>query len=515
MSKLPDYAKIHTALGSNSLVKSAMTTIPKLTGNEDYINWSNHLVAALRYCGIEKILTGDWAEPSVTTNDVDSERNALEWKALDAWISLHLNLSDSVHGQVRHLATSNDKWKELKKLFKPTSATSITLHLTSIVNVRFDESTKFEDFVASKCEHNRLLGELGGKSLPDSYIAILIRSGLPDHLKQTVAHIPDNTITTDQIVDIIRSRQQESMINTMQSSSSDTALLGHHNRSKQKKHDFQPCKTPGCPKLSTHPTQNCWAPGGPKHDPNRQRKSNRRNKERANKVDDDDDDDDGSTTSMNIRIDRSFIAKSDSGLFYVSPPEPSTSSSASQAYLAKGSAPIIIDSGTTSHIHNERSDFNSLDKDDVNNITGFGDGAISSSGCGTATLWTKSPGRKGSVNRITLNKAMFVPSSNISLLSVSRFDKAGCRVEFANRRCTISDMKTNETILVGTMRKNLYYLDNVIPDAATEVPMKVYHTTNSEITLDLMHRRLGHLNMRAVKQLFKKNIVRATRTLNS
>ena len=508
-STTPDYAKLHASLGASGLVKSAIMTIPKLTGNEDYINWSDQAIAVLKYCGIDKILTGEWAEPAVVQADKDSERNAQEWKSLDAWISLHLNLSDAVRSQVRHLATSHEKWAELKKLFKPTSATSITLHLTSIVNVRFDESTKFEDFVASKCEHNRLLGELGGKSLPDSYIAILIRSGLPEHLKQTIAHIPDDTITTDQIVNIIRSRQQESMINNMQSSPSDTALLGHYNKTKQKKRDFQPCKTPGCPKPSTHPTQNCWAPGGPKHDPNRQRKSNRRNKERAHKVDDDDDDDDdGSTTSMNIRIDRSFIAKSDSGLLYVSPPEPSTSLSASQAYLAKGSAPIIIDSGTTSHIHNERSDFNSLDKDDVNNITGFGDGAISSSGRGTATLWTKSPGRKGSVNRITLNKAMFVPSSNVSLLSVSRFDKAGCRVEFVNGRCTISDMKTNETILVGTMRKNLYYLDNVIPDAAMEVPTKVYHTTNSEITLDLMHRRLGHLNMRAVKQLFKKNMVR-------
>jgi len=221
----------------------------------------------------------------------------------------------------------------------------------------------------NKCEHNRLLRELGGKSLPDSYIAILICSGLPEHLKQSIAHIPDNTITTDQIVNIIRSRQQESMINTMQASPSDNALLGHH-KSKQKKHNFQPCKTPGCPRPSTHPTQNCWAPGGPKHNPNRQRKLNRRNKEWAHKADDDDDDDDSSTTSMNIHIDRSFIAKSDSDLLYVSPPETSTSSNASQAYIAKGPTPIIIDSGTTSHIHNEWSDFNSLDKDDINNITG-------------------------------------------------------------------------------------------------------------------------------------------------
>jgi transposase InsO family protein len=67
-------------------------------------------------------------------------------------------------------------------------------------------------------------------------------------------------------------------------------------------------------------------------------------------------------------------------------------------------------------------------------------------------------------------------------------------------------VKSGNVILVGTMRKNLYYLDNVTSHPPV-VPTKVYHTTNSEITLDLMHRRLGHLSMRAVKQLFKKNMV--------
>ena len=181
-STTPDYAKLHVSLGANSLVKSAITTIPKLTGNEDYINWSDQAITVLKYCSIDRILTGEWVEPAVIQADKDSERNANEWKSLDAWISLHLNLSDAVCSQVRHLTTSHEKWAELKKLFKPTSATSITLHLTSIVNIRFDESMKFEDFVASKSKHNRLLGELGGKSLPDSYIAILIHSGLPENL---------------------------------------------------------------------------------------------------------------------------------------------------------------------------------------------------------------------------------------------------------------------------------------------------------------------------------------------
>lgn len=58
------------------------------------------------------------------------------------------------------------------------------------------------------------------------------------------------------------------------------------------------------------------------------------------------------------------------------------------------------------------------------------------------------------------------------------------------------------------MQKNFYYLDNATPDATAEVLAKVYHTTNSEMTLGVMRRRLGHLNMRAVEQLFKKDMVR-------
>jgi len=434
-------------------MKSVISTICRLTGNENFALWSDSITGALRFLKIEKILTGEAPRPAVDTSDATSVKNAESWDSIDAWIIIHLNLSERPQSQVRHLRTSHERWTELNKLYKPKSTTSITLHLTSIVNVCFDESVKFEDFVATKCEHNRQLGELGGQSLPDSYVAILIRSGLPELLKRTVSHISDDEITTDQLVNIIRAHQQESMINTMQSSSSDTALLGRQNKQNQKKRNFEPCKISGCPKPETHPTQNCWAPGGPKHDPKRQRKSNRRGKERANKVDDDDDnEDDASTTSMNVRIDRSFsVRKSDSALLYVSQSKTSTSSPTSHAYLAKGLKPIIIDSGTTSHIHNERSDFNFLDKDDTNSITGFGEGSVSSSGRGSATVWTKSPGHKSSVNRITLTKTMFVPSSNVSLLSVSRFDKAGCRIEFANGRCIISDAKSDDIILTGTM----------------------------------------------------------------
>ena len=48
---------------------------------------------------------------------------------------------------------------------------------------------KFEEFVAAKRKHNHLLGELGGETLLDSYIVILICSGLPENLKQAITHL--------------------------------------------------------------------------------------------------------------------------------------------------------------------------------------------------------------------------------------------------------------------------------------------------------------------------------------
>ena len=242
-----DFSAVFSALGTNPLHRNATGRLTTLNGSEDYNTWSHQMTTVFRFCGIDKVLTGEWAKPNVTLDDATSVKNERDWISIDAWISMHLGLSDAVSSQVRHLTTSNEKWEELKKLFKPASATSITLHLTSIINVRFDESTKFEEFVATKREHNRLLGELGGQSLPDSYIAILIRSGLPENLKQYVAHLPDDTITTDQLINIIRSRQQESLIQTMQSTS-ESALLGRHQNQLKKKRDYEPCKTPKCPR---------------------------------------------------------------------------------------------------------------------------------------------------------------------------------------------------------------------------------------------------------------------------
>jgi len=173
-SKPPDYTKILSALGSSQLVKSSFVNVPQLSGVNNYTIWAGQLLDVMELAGVAKILTGNWTKLAVSDSDADSATNAQSW-TINKWISLNLTLTPDVRGQVLHIPTSHEKWMKLKEMFKPASSTSITLHLISIVNCTYNESTSFNTFIAKKHNHNHKLGELGGTMLPDNYIAILIR----------------------------------------------------------------------------------------------------------------------------------------------------------------------------------------------------------------------------------------------------------------------------------------------------------------------------------------------------
>jgi hypothetical protein len=134
--KTPDYAAIHKHLGASSLLKGAITTIPMLTGNENYMNWLCKLTNVMKYCSIRGILLSEWTEPEVTAGDVDAKSNTRHWQALNAWVTMHVNLSKAIFSQVQHCTMSNKMWLELKKRFMPTSTTSLTLHFLSILHAQ-------------------------------------------------------------------------------------------------------------------------------------------------------------------------------------------------------------------------------------------------------------------------------------------------------------------------------------------------------------------------------------------
>ena len=83
----PDYVELVKSLSANGLVKPSLNKIPDLTGDKNYLVWADRLVNVLNLCGIDKILTGEWTKPTITT-DKGSAQNAASWNMLDKWISI-------------------------------------------------------------------------------------------------------------------------------------------------------------------------------------------------------------------------------------------------------------------------------------------------------------------------------------------------------------------------------------------------------------------------------------------
>ena len=67
-----DFSAVFLALGTNPLHRNATGRPTTLNGSEDYNTWSHQTTTVFRFCGIDKVLTGEWAKPNVTLDDATS-----------------------------------------------------------------------------------------------------------------------------------------------------------------------------------------------------------------------------------------------------------------------------------------------------------------------------------------------------------------------------------------------------------------------------------------------------------
>ena len=125
-----------------------------------------------------------------------------------------------------------------------------------------------------------------------------------------------------------------------------------------------------------------------------------------------------------------------------------------QAYSARTAAispTIIIDSGTTSHIHSNCADFTSLKSSSSGSINGFGDGSRTIEGHREAQLFAQLP--TSGCSNLKLQSACFVPDSTPTLISIPRLDDADCYTLFGNGRCVTFENQDNGKFFHETLAK--------------------------------------------------------------
>jgi len=151
-----------------------------------------------------------------------------------------------------------------------------------------------------------------------------------------------------------------------------------------------------------------------------------------------------------------------------------------------------LDSGCSRHMTGDRSRFLSL----------------KSHQGGTVTFGDNQKGRVIGIGKIgisdfyAIDNVYLVDNLKHSLLSISQLCDKGNKVEFYENACLIMNGKTNEVVLKGNRKNNVYICDlNTIPNTSL--------TCMSAIVTDpsIWHKRFAHINTFTLNKLKKLELV--------
>ena len=91
-----------------------------------------------------------------------------------------------------------------------------------------------------------------------------------------------------------------------------------------------------------------------------------------------------------------------------------------------------------------------------------------------------------------------------NLLSISQFCDKGLRVDFKSMDYTVTYKKTGELALMGVRKGNLYVADL---DSAKKDNIYYFYGKASTNESWLWHKKLSHINFKAINYLVKKELV--------
>lgn len=429
--------------------------IDKLNSN-NYRSWKFNMKMALVQRELWKHVTGEAVRPVEDENEIE-RFNRKEEKALAA---IALSVEPEQQGHIIDCETASDAWEALKKVFEPTSRPRILQLKKQMVSIQLKSDESMTSYLGRIKTCSDSLKE-AGYEIKDEDLAYTMLSGLPDSYEgivMTLANLDDSKFKSSEIKGILLSEYDR------------RAAKGTSETSQQKEAYHQTKKTSHQNPESRREERKCFKCGKQGHIAKNCRVSN-----------------------VKVNYKTNAHKHKDTFLLEVN------NTQLDDCWL--------IDSGATHHICKHKNLFKNY-RQITNEIIYSADSNtndLKAIGIGNIEIETRV---NNNVFNLTLQNVYHVPNIRRNLLSVSQIEKKDKRLIFENGKVKIYSKK-NRMIVGEAFSKNGLYIVNAKNIIGETSQAEIHIMDNTKINkMHLWHKRFCHINVKNIKELSTKNLVR-------
>ena len=475
-------------LGGSTLLPS----VHRLRGEENFQQWKYDIENIARVHGLRKFYHPKASASPKVVDEFDEDASSEEIKAYDAWargdskmkLCITNNVSSTIAAQLNRLKTAKDMWETLANQYESSGTVLNQQAIAKYIKMDYKEYESMDDFILAFQKSVDMLNTLE-ISPPESWHPLVFLEAVKDSFpvwaerQRSVCRGRDNVTLSELIHDLKDEARADlkTSVNQMallgnQKNAANSSGSGSHVKGNYRPKPFD-CKICGNPK-ARHAKGKCfeypknkellkqWEQKNGKkwrsfRDISKEIKDpGEKNKIIANNTDSPRF---GGLTCLNMR-----------------------------GFVSKNSERWILDTGASSHIANSVDKFDCYKEVHNLPLIATANGPIRPRGLGTVTLQCKLS--NGMNNPFELRDVLYLPECPINLFSGEKLLNVGGYIKD-------SKIYGPDGIEFATYDSSLHIVESIVTVA---MPATLQ---DKNLTLDLWHRRLGHLSLRNIKETEK------------
>ena len=468
----------------------------ELLGSNNWVPWKRRISAILRDLGLEEYIEKDSMPPEAVNpaSPTEEEVKVLkQWRTGDAKARTRIELAigDAEMIHISGAATAREMWEQLTMVKESRGRLGVLATRRALYRATADENFEMVEHISKLRKLQEELHIMGSPVPDEDFVMILITS-LPESWDNyTSAYLGSSgnkpELRSHEIIAILLDEDRRRKGRSGNSADAALQAKGKAGYGKKGKDSDKECYNCG---KKGHISKECWSKGGGMEGKGpKGRKGPKR--EKANQA-----------KEVNNDLNEvSYLSRDLPVPFEIKNGHIDIGEITFMANISPNNSKNdwYLDSGTTSHISNDRNAYSEFYPIQATPVRGIGTPA-SALGFGSLSLDFRVSGKTLTHK---LKNVLYIPEAPNCLLSVSRLDENDGRIIFHNRKCQLENKEGN-IIGHGGMKGRLYLLDAKLIQTSQETS---HYSSSPKITWDQWHRRYGHISVTSLERLSQNGMV--------